>query len=178
MIMRTSASEVFRDAQSAGAGYFRDPDTGRMWSLATCPGRIDWYAALAWADRMNLEGFLGFKDWRLPNVAELSHVKRRFPDRFPPGTAMIELGLPTAVPVGAACRTLRGPTTHGSGTRNAVTKTVCGLENAPQSQVQGADTQETAPWTPPAQNSEPVHCTRVYVCVPLVRAAAPGPAID
>lgn len=37
-------------------------------------GTLDWVDALAWAEEMNAQNFLGYSDWRLPNIKELQSL--------------------------------------------------------------------------------------------------------
>ncbi len=53
-----------------------DLATGLMWSQYDSAGPVSdgtmtWEEALAWVQEMNEENFLGYSDWRLPNVKEL-----------------------------------------------------------------------------------------------------------
>ncbi|WP_371156961.1 DUF1566 domain-containing protein [Jannaschia sp. 2305UL9-9] len=48
-----------------------DVASGLMWAQADNGEAISWEDALAWAEEMNAEGYLGYEDWRVPNVIEL-----------------------------------------------------------------------------------------------------------
>lgn len=48
-----------------------DAATGLMWTQNDSGNAMSWEDALAWAERANDAGYLGYDDWRLPNVKEL-----------------------------------------------------------------------------------------------------------
>ena len=45
-----------------------------MWMQADSGEGMDWEAALAYAQEMNEANYLGYSDWRLPNVKELQSI--------------------------------------------------------------------------------------------------------
>jgi hypothetical protein len=55
-------------------GTITDKATGLMWAQADSGKRLDWQQALAWAQQMNAENYLGHNDWRLPGVKELQSI--------------------------------------------------------------------------------------------------------
>ena len=61
-----------------GDGTVSDHATGLMWarddSGADAPDGLNWEQALAWVETRNAEEYLGFDDWRLPNVKELQSI--------------------------------------------------------------------------------------------------------
>lgn len=57
-----------------GDGSITDEATGLMWSQADSAEAIDWEAALAYAQTQNEANYLGYSDWRLPNVKELQSI--------------------------------------------------------------------------------------------------------
>ncbi len=57
-----------------GNGTISDEATGLMWSQADSGEGMDWEAALAYAQAQNEANYLGFSDWRLPNVKELQSI--------------------------------------------------------------------------------------------------------
>ena len=54
-----------------GDGTVTDGATGLMWASDDSGRAMDWRDALAWAQQMNARGYLGHRDWRLPNAKEL-----------------------------------------------------------------------------------------------------------
>ena len=57
-----------------GDGTISDEATGLMWSAADAGEGMDWESALAYAQEMNEAEYLGYDDWRLPNVKELQSI--------------------------------------------------------------------------------------------------------
>ena len=55
-------------------GTITDEATGLMWTQADSGEGMDWEAALAYAQEMNDANYLGYSDWRLPNVKELQSI--------------------------------------------------------------------------------------------------------
>jgi hypothetical protein len=45
-----------------------------MWSKSDSAEGLNWYEALNWVARKNAESFLGYSDWRLPDVKELQSI--------------------------------------------------------------------------------------------------------
>ncbi len=60
-----------RDLADNGDRTVTDVASGLMWAQADNGEAISWEDALAWAEEMNAEGYLGYEDWRVPNVIEL-----------------------------------------------------------------------------------------------------------
>jgi hypothetical protein len=57
-----------------GDGTITDNATGLMWMQADSGEGMDWETALAYAQEMNEANYLGYSDWRLPNVKELQSI--------------------------------------------------------------------------------------------------------
>ena len=55
-------------------GTVSDEATGLMWAQDDSGEGMDWESALAWAEQMNDENYLGHNDWRLPNAKELQSL--------------------------------------------------------------------------------------------------------
>lgn len=54
-----------------GDGTVTDTASGLMWAQADNGEAVSWEGALAWAEEMNAQGYLGYDDWHVPNVKEL-----------------------------------------------------------------------------------------------------------
>ncbi len=59
---------------SNGNGTVTDLSTALMWSQADSGVGLDWSNALAWVQSRNAENYLGYNDWRLPNIKELQSL--------------------------------------------------------------------------------------------------------
>jgi hypothetical protein len=57
-----------------GDGTITDEATGLTWSQADSSSGMNWEEALAWVQTMNEGNYLGYDDWRLPNVKELQSI--------------------------------------------------------------------------------------------------------
>jgi hypothetical protein len=57
-----------------GDGTITDRATGLMWAKGDSGKGLDWQEALAWAQRMNAQDYLGHHDWRVPGVKELQSI--------------------------------------------------------------------------------------------------------
>jgi hypothetical protein len=57
-----------------GDGTIIDQATGLMWAQADSGEGLDWKEALAWVQQMNAEEYLGYSDWRMPDVKELQSI--------------------------------------------------------------------------------------------------------
>ena len=61
----------FRDD---GDGTITDEATGLVWSQSDSGTSMNWEEALAWVQTPNADNYLGYSDWRLPNVKELQSI--------------------------------------------------------------------------------------------------------
>ncbi|WP_343032206.1 DUF1566 domain-containing protein [Allochromatium palmeri] len=65
----------YNDFVDHGDGTISDRATGLMWarddSGSDVPSGLNWEQALAWVESQNTARYLGYSDWRLPNVKEL-----------------------------------------------------------------------------------------------------------
>lgn len=57
-----------------GDGTITDKATGLMWSRDDSGMGLSWPEALAWVEEQNQARYLGYNDWRLPNVKELQSI--------------------------------------------------------------------------------------------------------
>lgn len=69
-----------------------DSDTSPLATGASKNGAMDWIEALAYVQKMNEQNYLGYNDWRLPNVKELHTITDY---RYSP----VKTGTPTIDPV-------------------------------------------------------------------------------
>ena len=57
-----------------GDGTVTDAATGLMWAQEDSAEGLDWESALAWAATAHEENYLGYSDWRVPDVKELQII--------------------------------------------------------------------------------------------------------
>jgi len=62
------------DFSDNGDGTITDNATGLIWAQDDSGAGLNWKEALAWVAQKNAENYLGYKDWRLPNVKELQSI--------------------------------------------------------------------------------------------------------
>jgi hypothetical protein len=55
-------------------GTITDKATGLMWQQDDSQTGMNWEDALNWVQQKNSENYLGYNDWRLPNVKELQSI--------------------------------------------------------------------------------------------------------
>lgn len=55
-------------------GTITDKATGLMWQQDDSKTALNWEKTLAWVQQKNSEKYLGYNDWRLPNVKELQSI--------------------------------------------------------------------------------------------------------
>ncbi len=65
---------LINDFVDNGDGTITDNATALMWTQADSGEGMDWETALAYAQEMNDANYLGYSDWRLPNVKELQSI--------------------------------------------------------------------------------------------------------
>jgi len=62
------------DLSDNGDGTISDEATGLMWQQNDSETGLNWEEALSWVQDRNQETYLGYNDWRLPNVKELQSI--------------------------------------------------------------------------------------------------------
>jgi len=74
LCVRGNAAYGKNDFHSNNDGTITDRATGLTWSNADSGKGMNWETALAWVQAGNAEKYLGYNDWRLPNVKELQSI--------------------------------------------------------------------------------------------------------
>ncbi len=78
MCVQTNATYGVNDFTDNGDNTITDTATGLMWSQddsgVDAPDGLDWEEALAYVEGLNDSNYLGYSDWRLPNVKELQSI--------------------------------------------------------------------------------------------------------
>lgn len=78
LCVRGNAGYGQNDFIDQGDGTIVDRATGLQWSQTDsgdyAPGGLNWPEALSWVQARNAEGYLGYRDWRLPNAKELQSL--------------------------------------------------------------------------------------------------------
>ena len=76
--VRANDSYGVNDFSDTGDATITDSATGLMWaqndSGSSAPDGLNWEEALAWVTAQNEANYLGYSDWRLPNVKELQSI--------------------------------------------------------------------------------------------------------
>jgi predicted outer membrane repeat protein len=67
-----------------------DAATGLMWSQDDSGSGLNWEDALAWVQQKNTENYLGYSDWRMPDVKELQSIVDYSRSPQTTGTAAID----------------------------------------------------------------------------------------
>jgi hypothetical protein len=62
------------DFLANGDGTITDRATGLMWAQTDSGAGLDWEHVLAYVQARNADGYLGYKDWRMPNTKELQSL--------------------------------------------------------------------------------------------------------
>lgn len=78
---------IFKDN---GDGTITDSATGLMWQQDDSKTGYNWKEALAFVQTKNSENYLGYNDWRLPNVKELQSLLDYSKSPATDGTAAID----------------------------------------------------------------------------------------
>jgi hypothetical protein len=73
-LVRGNPDYGINDFEDNGDGTVTDHATGLMWMQDDSGEGMNWQEALAWAQTKNASNFLGYSDWRLPNVKELQSI--------------------------------------------------------------------------------------------------------
>jgi len=84
--VRESNNYGVNDFTDNGDDTITDEATGLMWAQEDSDAGMNWEAALAWAQEKNANNYLGYSDWRLPDVKELQSIVdySRAPDATDP----------------------------------------------------------------------------------------------
>jgi len=73
-LVRGNPDYGVNDFEDLGDGAIADHATGLMWMRDDSGAGMSWEEALAYAATKNAESYLGYGDWRLPNVKELQSI--------------------------------------------------------------------------------------------------------
>ena len=74
MYVRGNTSYGQNSFTDNGNGTVTDGATGLMWAQNDSAEGLNWEEALAWVQSKNAANYLGYSDWRLPNVKELQSI--------------------------------------------------------------------------------------------------------
>ena len=72
--VRGNANYGTNDFQDNADETISDNASGLIWSQNDSGDGMNWEDALAWVQQKNTESYLGYSDWRLPNVKELHSI--------------------------------------------------------------------------------------------------------
>lgn len=73
-LVRGRTDYGINDFKDMGDGTITDNATGLMWDKAGSDTGMNWEDALAYVQTKNNENYLGYNDWRLPDVKELQSI--------------------------------------------------------------------------------------------------------
>lgn len=74
MYVRSNSNYGENSFVDNGNGTITDKKTGLMWNQNDSGQGLNWQEALAWVEEKNIANYLGYSDWRLPNVKELQSI--------------------------------------------------------------------------------------------------------
>ena len=74
LCVRGNPSYGKNDFHENGDGTITDRATGLMWAKTDSGRGLNWQEALAWVQEQNARKYLGYDDWRLPNIKELQSI--------------------------------------------------------------------------------------------------------
>ena len=74
LYVRGNPNYGFNEFVDNGNGTISDNATGLMWQQDDSETALNWQDALAWVQQKNAENYLGYNDWKLPDVKELQSI--------------------------------------------------------------------------------------------------------
>ena len=74
LYVRGNSDYGINDFADNDSGTITDNATGLMWSQDDSGSGLNWEEALAYVEAQNDANYLGYSDWRLPNVKELQSI--------------------------------------------------------------------------------------------------------
>ena len=74
MYVRGNPNYGINDFVNNSDGTITDNSTGLMWAQNDNGEGLNWEASLSYVQQKNTDNYLGYKDWRLPNVKELQSI--------------------------------------------------------------------------------------------------------
>lgn len=74
LYVRGNSNYGINDLVNNNDGTITDRATGLMWTQADNGEGVTWQTALEWVQQKNTENYLGYNDWRLPDVKELQSI--------------------------------------------------------------------------------------------------------
>ena len=72
--VRGNTDYGINDLEDNADGTISDNATDLMWTQDDSGEGLNWEETLAWVQQKNTENYLGYSDWRLPNVKELQSI--------------------------------------------------------------------------------------------------------